>query len=73
MNITPYNYDELAERALRFDAAPEDINALAEWFERYGYRFWNGECFEIDATHSLYPIHEETAPDEWEIVGYEIR
>lgn len=71
--VGEYNYEELAERALRFDATQEDINALAEWFERYGDRYWNGERYEIDATRSLYPIYEETAPDEWEIVGYEIR
>lgn len=68
-----YDFPELAERALRFNATQEDINALAEWLDRYDRRSWNGERYKIDADHDLYPIYEEVAPDEWEIIGYEIR
>ena len=63
-------YNELKEKALAFNAAQEDINALGEWFERYGRSDWNGECWTVDAYHNLYPIHKEVGYDEYEVVGY---
>lgn len=63
-------YNELKEKALAFNATQEDINALGEWFERYGMSYWNGECFRVDADHNLYPIHKEIGYDEYELVGY---
>lgn len=65
-----YNYKELAEKALAFNATQEDINALGEWFDRHGRSFWNGECFHVDADHDLYPIHKEVGYDEYDVVGY---
>lgn len=64
-----YNYKELAEKALAFNATQEDINALGEWFERYGDH-WNGESWTVDAYHDLYPIHKEVGYDEYEVIGY---
>lgn len=68
-----YDFPELAQKALAPGATPGDLEALADWLAKYDRRSWNGERYEIDAAHSLYPIYEEVAPDEWEIVGYEIR
>lgn len=65
-----YNYKELCEKALAFDATQDDINALGEWFDRYGMDDWNGECFHVDAYHDLYPIHKEVGYDDYEVVGY---
>lgn len=65
-----YNYKEICEKALASDATQEDINALGEWFERYGRSGWNGECWTVDAYHDLYPIHKEIGYDEYEVVGY---
>lgn len=70
---TYYDYEELVEKALAFDATQEDINALGEWFDSHGWDYWNGEYFEIDRYHSLYPVYKEVAEDNFEIVGYEIR
>lgn len=65
-----YDYKELCEKALAFNATQEDINALGEWFERYGRSGWNGECWTVDAYHDLYPIHKEVGYDDYEVVGY---
>ena len=61
-----YNYKEICEKALAFNATQEDINALGEWFSRHGMSYWNGECFHVDADHNLYPIHKEIGYDEYE-------
>ena len=69
-NSDLYDYNELKEKALAFNATQEDINALGEWFSRHGMSHWNGECFYVDADHNLYPIHKEIGYDEYEVVGY---
>ena len=71
--MTTYDYEELKSKALAADAAPEDLNALGEWFELYGDRYWNGEYFSIEGGIRLYPIYHEVDDDEFEIVGYELR
>ena len=70
---TYYDYAELVAKALSADATQEDINNLGEWFSHHGTEYWNGEYYEIDSTHSLYPIYTEIAEDEYEITGYEVR
>ncbi len=67
-----YDYNELKNNALNPNATQDDINALGEWFEQYGDEFWNGEYFEIDSEHRLYPQYREIDEDEFEICGYEI-
>jgi hypothetical protein len=70
-----YDYRVLTAKALSSDATQEDINALGEWFEAYGYQYWNGECYEVDTSHYLYPVLSEE-PDEYgglEVTGYELR
>lgn len=71
--MSRYDYDELKNKALSKNATAENINALGEWFEQYSDSFWNGEYYEIDSSHRLYPIYEETADEEFNLVGYEIR
>lgn len=69
-NSDLYDYNELKEKALAFNATQEDINALGEWFSRHGMSYWNGECFYVDADHDLYPIYKEVGYDEYELIGY---
>lgn len=73
-----YDYKELKERALSPSATQEDINALGEWFERYGDRYWNGEVYDIENGISIRPISAPYEIDDdgeaisWETVGYEL-
>ena len=73
INMTIYDYEELKNKALSADATQEDVNALGEWFEQYGDRYWNGECFSVENGIHLYRIEEEIDEDEWEVTGYELR
>lgn len=57
--IGRYNYEELVKKALSPDATKEDVERLDAWFCRYGVQYWNGEYYEIDGTHRLYPIFDE--------------
>lgn len=68
-----YKYEELAAAALAPTATQDDLQRLADWFYNYDMRDWNGEYFEIDATHRLYPIYgEEDVDGNVDIVGWEI-
>ncbi len=67
--ITYYSYQELEEAALR-DPTPENLNALGEWFERYGHTFWNGEFFSVDEDNRLYRVWDEDIEN---VIGYELR
>ena len=69
-----YNdYNELLE-AVKNNRSEENIKALAEWFERYGRDFWNGEYYDVsEIGDRLYPIYEEIGEDDYEIVGWELR
>lgn len=72
-SINYYSYQELRAAATAPGATQADIDALGEWFSRYGDRYWNGECYDADGL-SLYPVEkwdEEAA--QGEIVGYEFR
>lgn len=74
--MTTYDYEELKNKALTTDATQDDINALGEWFELYGDRYWNGEYYSVD-NNRLYPIYQRIDDDEleeqYEIVGYELK
>ena len=70
MNADYYNYKSLVAAALAPNAAQSDIDALGEWFHSYGQRYWNGECYYVDAAHQLYPIYREVGEDDYDIVGY---
>lgn len=70
-----YSYQELADKALKHGAEQIDIDTLGAWFEHYGTVYWNGEFFEIDSAHRLYPVAEMVDPEteDWRVVRYEIR
>ena len=68
-----YDYEELKNKALSTDATQDDINALGEWFEQYGDRYWNGEYFSVENGIRLYRIEKEVDEDEFEITGYELK
>ena len=67
-----YEYEELRAAATAPGATHEQINALGEWLEQHGDRFWNGECYDADG-YLLFPIYDETEPDEYRLTGYELR
>ena len=68
-----YDYEVLKNKATDFNATQEDISALGEWFENYGMDFWNGEYYDVDSEHRLFPIYKEAAEDEYELIGYEFK
>lgn len=51
-----YQYQELLAKAKSTNATVEDRLNLLKWFETYDMEAWNGECFSIDESTSLYPI-----------------
>lgn len=74
MYINRYNYFELEKNALE-NPTQENLKTLADWFFRFGYNdYWNGECFEIDRDHNLYPICEfDNETEMYKIVEWEVR
>lgn len=70
--MSEYAYKELVAAATKHGATQEDINALGEWFEQYGMRYWNGSCWEVDGKNDIYlaQIMKEVAEDEFEVIGY---
>lgn len=70
--MNEYSFEELAAAATKSDATQEEINALGEWFERYGMGYWNGTCWDVDGKNDLYlsPVYREVEADEFECVGY---
>lgn len=68
-----YDYKELREKAVRFGAQQEDIDALGKWFDKYGIDYWNGDYFDADDNYHLYPIYEELGNDCYEVNHYEFR
>lgn len=71
--MSRYDYAELREAAIKFNATTEEVNALGEWFERYGRDSWNGEYFDADDGYRLFPVYKEVDEDEFELVGYEFK
>lgn len=67
-----YQYKELLEKALETRSF-KDMENLADWFRNYGSDFWNGEYWDLGNDYRLYPIYQDAADDEFEIVDYEIR
>lgn len=68
-----YSYSDILAKAEVEGASSVDVNALGEWFEDYGYTYWNGECFECGGLR-VYRIYGK--PNKWgdyPIIGYEFR
>ena len=69
-----YDYKELREKALSPDATQADVDALGEWFSRFGERYWNGEFYDADDGREIRPVYKwDEELDQGEIVGYELR
>lgn len=51
-----FKRDELLAKALAYNSTQEDINALGEWYQQYGYRYWTGEHFVVQRGLFLKPI-----------------
>lgn len=70
--VNEHNYTELEAAATRYGATQEEINALGEWFSKFGQGYWNGECYCVDEMKDihLYPMHRQIDEDEYEIIGY---
>ena len=66
-----YSYSELLE-AVKANETPDNVNALGEWFERYGDQFWNGEYYDADGLR-LFPGYVEVSKDQFAITRYEVR
>lgn len=68
--VGKYDYNELRDTFLK-NETEENLLNLAEWFERFGDEYWNGEKWSSDNL-DIYPIlkHDE-AFDTWETIGYE--
>lgn len=73
--MTSYDYKELREKAIAFNATKEDRMALLEWFENYGTMYWNGESYDMDGGIRLFPIYElvDEELEQYDIVDAEIR
>lgn len=71
ISMNRYSYSELFE-AVKANETPDNVNALGEWFEQYGDRYWNGEFFDADGLR-LFPVYVEVDEDQFEITGYEVR
>lgn len=71
--MSRYDYPDLERKALG-TGKQEDIDALGEWFERYGADSWTGECYKIDAEHTLWPVYgPEDEDGNYPITGWELR
>lgn len=64
-----YNYSDLLAAAIAPNANRCTIDSLGRWFENYGSRYWNGECYDADGKN-LWPIYQKAEEDDYEIVGY---
>lgn len=68
-----YSYQELRAALDAQNVKQIDIDTLGEWFDRYGDRFWNGECYDADGIEII-PVYEwDDELDQGEIIRYEIR
>jgi hypothetical protein len=62
------DYQILRINAVGSFSTTEDRLALYEWMENNDMRDWNGECFDIDDGLSLYPVYDEKALEDDEVV-----
>lgn len=85
MTYKQYEHKALLKAARSADATQDDLDRLGQWFERYGWRCWNGESFdasfdnEPSGTCHLWRVevpaagYEDCPPEDvgqWEIIGY---
>lgn len=69
-----YEYEDLRAAAAAPGAPQEAIDALGEWFDQHGSRYWTGEYYDADDGLRLYPVYKwDEELDQGELLGYEIR
>lgn len=68
-----YAFEDLYAAVKAPTATKEDRLALCNWCSRFDNGSWNGECFDLEDGHSLYPIMEEQPDGDWLLVDAEIR
>ena len=70
--VGEYSYADLLS-AVENDPSPENVNALGEWFDRYGQTYWNGEAYIIDERRCIVPIYQPSEQyDGCDIIGYKL-
>lgn len=63
--ITLHDYQMLLDKSKKYDSTPIDRTMLFYWFERFGGKYWNGECYVLEDGQGLYPIYKGIGePDE---------
>ena len=68
--VNYYSYADL-RKAVNDNPTEENINALGEWFERYGGAYWNGWYYDADGIR-LAPIYEQTGEDDFDLIGWQL-
>lgn len=67
-----YDYQTL-RKAVEKNPTKDNINALGEWFCRFGWDYWNGEYFDADGV-KVYPVVVfNEFKDDYTVCGYEAR
>ena len=67
-----YSYQEIKERALKYNSTPEDRIKLFVWHEKYDPSAWNGEVFCMEDGITLKPVYIETTEDEFNLIDCQI-
>lgn len=68
------DYEDLVDLAMDRRTEEYGLPALWAWHEYHAPEFWNGEGYEIDGAHNIYPVYDwDEETDTGEVVGYEIR
>lgn len=63
-----YKYNELRKAAIE-NPTLENMDALGEWFEKYGQMYWNGEYYDADG-YKIYPDYFVDVNGDCTILGY---
>lgn len=66
-------YPILLKKATKRNATREDRLDLWYWFEMYGDRYWNGECYDIGEGRAIYPVYRVIDEETFELVDVEVR
>ena len=67
--VSRYSYEELRAKATAPGASQSDVDALGQWFEAYGSRYWMGDRYDADGLY-LYPLYKQIGEDQHDIIGY---
>lgn len=65
-----YDCEEL-KKAYIANRTAENLANLAEWFDRYGDEYWNGEKWDAEDFYIRPIMKYDENLDIWETIGYE--